>query len=204
MLEIKMKILFQGDSITDAGRDRSDSHNLAGYTTFVAESIKSKYKDTEFINLGISGNRTIDLLARYATDFKEINPDIVTILIGVNDLWRRFDANLYTSPAQFEKNYRKLLTDLKKDTKAKIIIMEPFILTVPDKLHFRMDLPPLIEVSRALAVEFADGFIPLDGIFAKECMEYKPEELSADGVHPTVLGQKVIAKYLSEEILKMM
>jgi len=195
-----MKILFQGDSITDAGRDRSDYHNLSAYTKLTADKLKENNKNLEFINLGISGNRTIDLLNRYETDFKAINPDIITILIGVNDLWRRFDSNSYTSPAEYEKNYRKLLTDLKNDTKAKIIIIEPFILPVKDKLHFRFDLHPLIDVARKLAIEFADAYIPMDGIFAKDCLKYKPEELSADGVHPTLLGHELIAKYLVEEI----
>jgi lysophospholipase L1-like esterase len=197
-----MRILFQGDSITDAGRDRNDYHNLAGYSQLTANKLNNRFNNLEFINLGVSGDRTIDLINRYDTDFKDINPDIITILIGVNDLWRRFDANSYTNPVQFEKNYRQILTGIKKDTKAKIIIMEPFILPVEDKMHFRLDLPPLIEVSRKVAVDFANAYIPLDGIFAKECLNYKAEELAADGIHPTPLGNEIISKYLSEEIQK--
>ena len=82
-----MKILFQGDSITDAGRDRSDSHNLGdGYPKYAAEFIKKAHPDTEFefINLGISGNQTKDLVERLEADFIDIQPDIVSILIGIS------------------------------------------------------------------------------------------------------------------------
>ena len=81
-----MKILFQGDSITDAGRDRADVHNLGhGYPFYAAELIKEKYPDVEFefINQGISGNRAENLLARWETDAIEHNPDIISILIAV-------------------------------------------------------------------------------------------------------------------------
>ena len=87
-----MKILFQGDSITDAGRDRSDYHDLGeGYPKYAAEAIVSKYpdEDFEFINLGISGNQTADLVDRLQSDFIDIQPDFVSILIGINDTWHR-------------------------------------------------------------------------------------------------------------------
>lgn len=83
-----MKILFQGDSITDAGRDRSDIHNLGhGYPLYSAENIKAAFPatDFEFINLGISGNRAENLRDRWTEDAIDINPDVISILIGVND-----------------------------------------------------------------------------------------------------------------------
>lgn len=85
-----MKILFQGDSITDAGRNLDDRHNLGnGYANYAAESIKSQYpnREFEFINLGISGNRAENLRDRWTTDAVLINPDVISILIGINDTW---------------------------------------------------------------------------------------------------------------------
>ena len=90
-----MKILFQGDSITDADRDREDPHNLGnGYPKDAARFLKEKFPeiDFEFIDLGISGNQTIDLVNRLQSDFIDIQPDIVSILIGVNDTWHRADT----------------------------------------------------------------------------------------------------------------
>lgn len=86
----KIKLLFQGDSITDASRVRDDYHNLGnGYPKFAARYISEKFKNIEFefINLGISGNQTKDLVERLQSDFIDIQPDIVSILIGVNDVW---------------------------------------------------------------------------------------------------------------------
>ena len=86
----KIKLLFQGDSITDAGRDRNDIHNLGnGYPKYAAKFLAEKYPDIdfEFIDLGIGGDQTKNLVARLDKDFIDIQPDIVSILIGINDVW---------------------------------------------------------------------------------------------------------------------
>lgn len=194
-----MKILFQGDSITDMGRDRSDSHNMGnGYPKYVKQLLTAKigFEDAEFINLGISGDRTCDLLERRQKDCIDIQPDIVSILIGINDTWRRYDSNNPTSVQVFEDNYRKLLVDIKTNTKAKIIILEPFLIDSDEnKRCYREDLYEKIEAVRRLAREYADAYVPLDGIFAAACLENEPSFYSADGVHPEPNGAKVIAEY---------
>lgn len=193
-----MRILFQGDSITDAGRDRSEPHNLSGYTRFVAQTLGNEH---EYINLGISGNRSIDLLDRYEHDFQAINADIVVLLIGINDVWRGFDSNLYTSPAEFRKNLTELLMRLKRDNpKAKLILLEPYLLPAPDKCHWRRNLAEIIQEVRSAAVTYADALIPLDGLFAEACMHTAWENLSSDGVHPDIKGQQLIAKHVAQAI----
>ena len=90
-----MKILFQGDSITDAGRNRDDIHDLGhGYPLYAAKYLKERYPeiDFEFVDLGISGNQTKDLVERLQADFIDIQPDIVSIMIGVNDTWHHAAA----------------------------------------------------------------------------------------------------------------
>ena len=85
-----MKILFQGDSITDGGRDRSDPHNLGnGYPKYAAEYLREKFPDVEFefINLGIAGEQTKDIVARIKTDIIDVDADVVSILVGINDIW---------------------------------------------------------------------------------------------------------------------
>lgn len=196
-----MKILFQGDSITDAGRNRNDEKGLAGYSLYVSEQLG---KEHEYVNKGISGNRVADLLRRYDEDFLKIKPDLITVMIGINDVWRKYDSNLYESAEEFKAYYVELLDKIKKDLpKTKIILIEPYLLPIPTKKHWRQDLIQLIDVVRELAKDYADGFIPLDGLFAKECFYRDWQEFSTDGVHPIVEGQKVIAKYVSEEIKRV-
>ncbi|HBT64946.1 MAG TPA: GDSL family lipase [Ruminococcaceae bacterium] len=203
-----MRVLFQGDSITDAGRDRTDSHNLGGgYPYFAAELLRKGHPemDWEFMNVGISGNRTVDLLSRWQKDCIEIQPDILSILIGINDTWRAFDCNSPTKAEQYEANYRQLLQDVKTHTNAKIILLEPFVLhNSPDKDGWRADLNPKIDAARRLAREFADVFIPLDGMFAAASVEKEPSYWAADGVHPTVEGAKFIAAVYADAIQKIL
>jgi lysophospholipase L1-like esterase len=199
-------VLFQGDSITDCGRDQLDATSLGdGYASVVAKLYATLFPDTTvtFVNKGISGNRVIDLMARYEEDFKAINPDFLSILIGVNDTWRRYDANDPTSTEQFENTYRELLTKIKKDMpNCKIMILEPFLLnSVPDRAAWREDLDPKIHVVRKLAKEFADYYLPTDGIFAKaEVEQYTCQELAGDGVHPSALGHSIIASEYLEAL----
>lgn len=203
-----MKILFQGDSITDAGRDRADSHNMGeGYPKYAVKYLKEYFDgmDFEFINLGISGDQTKDLVARLENDFVAVQPDIVSILIGINDTWHRAENREWLSDEKFEENYRTVLDALKERTNAKIVMIEPFLLPAQDKLFFRVDLDPKIQIVRKLAREYADLYIPLDGILAAQIIHENWEDFSADGVHPTpgrgseFIG-KIYADYIAEII----
>lgn len=197
-----MKILFQGDSITDAGRNREDCHDLgSGYPKYAAENIRSRFPDREleFVNLGVGGDRTWDLLRRWQADCIDIQPDVVSILIGINDTWRAFDSNAPTTAAEYEANYRKLLEDIRQHTKAKILILEPFLLhNTPDKDNWREDLNAKIMAARRLAREYADVFVPLDGLFAAASVQKPPAYWAADGVHPTEEGARFIGEYYVE------
>lgn len=192
-----MKILFQGDSITDAGRDRDNIHDLGqGYPKYAAAMIQSRHPDTEFefIDLGISGNRVEDLKNRWQAECIDIQPDVVSILIGVNDTWHHAGAQDWIPNDVFEADYRSILTDIKEKTNAKIIILEQFLLPTGEKDWFRVDLDPKVQITRKLAREFADVFIPLDGIFAAASVGTKPETWASDAVHPTEAGAKLIAE----------
>jgi len=197
-----MKILFQGDSVTDAGRDRSEFHDMGnGYPKYASAMISDAFPDTEFefINLGISGNRTENLVERLQSDFIDVQPDIVSILIGINDVWHFFSHNIVTTDEAFEANCRKVLAAIKEKTHAKILMIEPFLLYTPDKAHFRPSLDAKIDIYRKLAREFADVYLPMDGIFAAASVKTKnPLVYSDDGVHPNVEG----ARFLAEEYLK--
>lgn len=205
-MEKEKIILFQGDSVTDCDRNRLDASDLGeGYPARVAAGLTAmhpEYKAT-FVNRGISGNRIRDLLARYEEDILAVNPDFLSILVGINDTWRRYDENDPTSTQEFESTYRSLLTKVRQDLpQCRILIMEPFLLTsLPDRAAWREDLDPKIQSVRALAREYADFYLPLDGMFArKEIEEGRPQELAEDGVHPSAVGHSVIA----DEYLKVL
>ena len=183
-----MKILFQGDSITDADRNRDDIHDLGkGYPKYAAEYLKATYPDMdfEFVNLGISGNQTIDLVNRLESDFVDIQPDIVSILIGVNDTWHRAENKEWLSDEKFEENYRTVLEAIKTKTNAKIVMLEQFLLPAEDKLFFREDLDPKVQIVRKLAREYADVLIPTDGLIASMIIGHDWKDVSEDGVHLT-------------------
>lgn len=202
-----MKILFQGDSITDAGRDKENFNDLGcGYPKFAAEFIRQNHPEAEFefVNLGIGGNQTKDLVARLEKDFIEITPDIVSILIGVNDTWHHAEAKDWIPNDVFEERYRTVLEGIKTKTKAKIMMLEPFLIPVADKLCFREDLDPKIQIIRKLAREYADVYIATDGLFAQAYIGEDPQAFAADGVHPTEKGAELIGKWYAEHIEKLL
>lgn len=191
-----MRILFQGDSITDAGRNRENPHDMGnGYPKYAKALIAGQYPGLEldFLNLGIGGNRTEHLAERLEADFIQIQPDIVSILVGINDTWHQYGNNIVTTDRQFEDNYRTVLSALKERTHAKILMLEPFLLSVPDKDHFRETFDFRIDIVRRLAREYADAYIPLDGLFAAASIHRPPTDWAADGVHPTPEGAQLIA-----------
>ena len=199
------KVLFQGDSITDCGRERGTDDLGAGYPARVAQVYRSLYPEsgTVFLNRGVSGDRSRDLLERYEEDFLAVKPDFISILIGINDTWRRYDSADPTGTEQYESNYRRLLEQLHRDLpQAKIMVIEPFLIpTDPQKECWHEDLDPKIRAARRMAGEYADYFLPMDGLFAGLLAEgARPEELSEDGVHPAPAGHAAIAK----EYLKLL
>lgn len=203
----KIKLLFQGDSITDADRDKSSYYDLGkGYAKFASEYIKEKYPyvEFEFINRGINGNRTEDLVNRLQRDFIDINPDIVSILIGINDVWTRAETRDWIPNDVFEENYRTVLKAIKEKTNAKIMMLEPFIIPVEDKLYFRDDLAPKIEIIRKLAREYADVYMPTDGLLQSAFIGDDPFSFAVvDGIHPTVKGYKLIGKHYTNYVSKL-
>jgi len=191
-------ILFQGDSVTDVGRNREEKDNLGfGYPMMVASWFAAMYpeKNVSFLNRGIGGHRIRDLELRWKEDCLDLKPTMVSLLIGVNDCWRRFDSNDPTSAAEFEATYRILLDGIKKQGISKIILLEPFVLPVTeDRKAWREDLDPKIHVVRELAREYGAILIPLDGVFSAASVLKPSNFWTIDGVHPTNAGHALIAR----------
>ncbi len=204
-----MKIVFQGDSITDAGRDFRNFHDMGqGYPKYASEHLKERFPnaDLEFINLGISGNRTDQLFDRLYKDAIELEPDVISILIGVNDVWHRFGGSrIETTDAQIETNYRAILERLRAQTSAKIVMIEPYVLDCERVAHLREGVDRVRAIVRRLAEEFADAFIPLSDLF-DEAIKVQPEPLyySGDGVHPNANGSAFIGKHYAETVSELL
>ena len=202
----KIKYVFLGDSITDAERDHRNYHDMGlGYAKYASELISSNHpdKEFEFINFGINGHRTSQLFDRLYTDALVFEPDVISILIGVNDIWHRrmSQIKIATTDEQIELNYRCILERIRRESNAKIVMMAPFLLDAPLNPKIREDLVPLLSIVRKLADEFADVFIPLDKHFEK-ALKNQPEALyySDDGDHPNDNGRMFIGKIYAEAV----
>ncbi len=199
------KILFQGDSVTDCYRDRkiTECNNIKqlgdGYPLFAAANLLESFanKNLQFYNRGISGDKVWNLQKRWTEDCIDLQPDILSILIGVNDAWETliYDKNTINA---YENNYRKLLEDTKsKLPNTQIVIGEPFSVKGGKGIHVEKWYPKFHEyqlISRKLAKEFNAIFIPYQ-TGMNQALKYAPWDYwSQDGIHPTLPGCLLMAK----------
>lgn len=187
------RIVFIGDSITDAGRDRQDPDSFGdGYVSLLAGELTAGGATVR--NLGISGNRAVDLAARWDAELMPTAPELLTVYIGVNDMWRRFDSDDPTSDEQFAATLRPLLERAVEAHAPRLVLMEPFFLPVTEEQQGWLDdLDGKRAVVRALAAEFGAELVPLHEVFTAAASEHPIAELAPDGVHPTPLGSRLIA-----------
>jgi len=192
-LEPGATILFTGDSVTDSGRREDTRGQLGlGYVRAVAESLQAMA--ATIVNTGISGDRIGDLEQRWQADVLDHHADVVSILIGINDTWRRYDNNDETSVAQFEDGYCRLL-DAVAQAGSQLVLIEPFLLPVSEgQKAWRDDLDPKIEVVRKLAKGYNAILVPADVELTRQTAELGAEALAEDGVHPTELGYERLAE----------
>ena len=198
--------LFQGDSITDGGRVREPGQHLGGSYAFLTGAMYQRRHleaGVRFLNRGISGNRIVDLEARWTKDCVDLQPDSLSILIGINDTWRRYDQNQPTSAEDFAAGYRRLLDRTARETKARIMLLEPFLLPVFEHQQaWWEDLRPKQAVVRQLAVDYGLPFIPLQEVFDEAARTSGMATWAADGVHPTPAGHLLIAEQLLPQLEK--
>ncbi|MCI9889213.1 SGNH/GDSL hydrolase family protein [Micrococcales bacterium 31B] len=189
-------MLFQGDSITDASR-LNDPQGLGyGYVRNLVESLSLALPDHEltFVNRGVSGNRVRNLEERWKQDALDLNPDIVTIMIGINDMWRAFDNNDPTSAIAFEGGYDRILYKLTEKSSTQIVLIEPFMLCVRDEMWlWRSDLDAKIQAVRRLAQKYDLPLVGLDSAMSQAASLRGMAAIAGDGVHPTPAGHKVLA-----------
>jgi lysophospholipase L1-like esterase len=182
-------ILFIGDSVTDCGR-REDAPDYLGdgYVRMVAEKLPGR----RVINVGISGNRVVNLRDRWHIDVVEQKPEILSVYIGINDTWRRYDDHDRTTTESFEADYRACLADL--GGARALILVEPFVLPVTEEQEiWHEDLDGKRAVVGQIARELGAGFVPLQSLLAAAAEDHGAAALAPDGVHPTELGHRMIA-----------
>ena len=190
-------IVFIGDSITDAGRrDDPDRHLGDGYVRLVAEQLAQRGDDREIVNTGISGDRAVDVRARWEQDAIAHEPELLSVYIGINDTWRRYDSDDPTSADEFAASYWTLLDDAQQRLAPRLILLEPFVVPVTsEQKHWGAeDLDAKRAVVAALADEFGAAFVPLQSILSDAAEQNGGNAtIAADGVHPTPLGSSLIA-----------
>ncbi|MET6997133.1 SGNH/GDSL hydrolase family protein [Chitinophaga defluvii] len=203
-------ILFQGDSITDSGRKREEGYNNAGvlgngYPYLAAGELLWKHadKDLKIYNKGISGNKVFQLAERWDAECLDIKPNVLSILVGVNDFWHTMSGNYKGTVQTYRDDFTALLDRTKqKLPEVKLIIGEPFavkgVKAVDDKWY-----PAFNEyrvAARDIAAKFDAAFIPYQSVFDKAQQVAPGVYWTFDGVHPSLAGAKLMAQAWMETI----
>jgi lysophospholipase L1-like esterase len=203
-------ILFQGDSITDGGRNRrvADENSASalggGYPLIAASHMLRAHPDSglRIFNRGVSGDKVPALQARWETDTIALKPDILSILVGVNDLWHKLTGGYAGTVADYESQYNGLLDGTRQALpNVRLVILEPFVLVtgaVDAKWY------PEFDERRAVAARVAKRakamFVPLQSMFTQLSKSAPPSYWLADGVHPTIAGHAAIADRWREAV----
>jgi len=193
----KLTVLFQGDSITDCDRNAIPPYGN-GYASLIAKA----YPQLNVINRGISGNRALDLKERWQRDALDLHPDILCILIGVNEVWHYLSYGKPYSDQQYVEDLNLIIDQAKAaNPKLKLIMMAPFLFEIgvvqPDWVAPLARLRCLFTKTAALK---ADVFIDLQSQFNLALAHNSMEDLCGDGVHPSGIGHQVIADALSKAL----
>lgn len=206
MIRVKdgFRILFLGDSITDIKFNRRFSYKIHGskvYALQVAKELNKKYKNLEFFYKGVASDRTYHVYDRLTKDCISLNPDIIIMLIGVNDAWENYVPEQYplllrTMQPHMKEIYRRLNCELDG---VQLLVLLPFMIdSMPEKKPFHKVLNEYREILADMAAENNAQIVDLQQMFNIAQTKVSPSKLAVDGIHPTNLGHKLIA----EEVLK--
>ncbi|MFC9758079.1 SGNH/GDSL hydrolase family protein [Streptomyces sp. NPDC056921] len=191
-------LLFIGDSITDADRDRTDSASLgSGYVHEIARTLHDRASGGSgpaVINRGLNGNRVYDLEARWTTDIIDLRPTVVTVKIGINDTWRRYDRGIMSPVDEFEACLDRLLADTARKLSARLVVITPFLLPVTaEQENWFEDLTPRTEAVLRAATANDAQLVRADLALRHAAEQHEAAELARDGVHPSPAGHRIIA-----------
>lgn len=199
-------ILFQGDSITDCSRSRDAGNDHAGYgyAQFTKGALGAACPgEYRFLNRGVSGNRIVDVYARIKADIINLEPDYMSLLIGINDIWHEIGHRNGVDPEKFEMIYDMLISEVKAALPdIKIMLLGAFVLEgratcnteeIPDRLErFKEGAALNAVAAKRIAEKHGLVYIPLQEAFDKACEKAEPDYWTYDGVHPTPMGHELI------------
>lgn len=198
------KILFLGDSVTDAHHSTHNDLYGCGYVSMVYNHLNCAYNlnDLKVTNSGFNGHRSKDLLNRI-DGLLEDEYDHIFVLIGVNDSWRKFDHNDETPVDIYKNNVETLIKIIKNKSNAKLTLMSPFVLKINELTNnIYEDLLPRQQTLKDLAITYGLEYIDLQKEFDYACKHYEKTELAGDGIHPSILGHSLIATSVLKSLLK--
>lgn len=192
------RVLFQGDSLTDWGRDRADPTSLGHGWAAIAAALagaRRPHLGLEFLNRGVGGDTAAMVRDRWERDALALQPTVISLLVGINDTWRRYDAGTTTSTDEYEEHYRALLDQARERLAPRFVLVEPFLLPVtPEQPAWREDLDPRIDVVRRLAAEYGAVLLRADDVFAEAAQAAGAAHWTTDGVHLSVAGNGLLAE----------
>ena len=202
MIQTNDVVLFQGDSITDCGRSREvpsiNSGLGGGYAHLVACTLLAQRPNDNlsFLNRGISGDRITSLMARWKADALNLKPTVVSILIGINDIWHEFGSKTGTNMDKYERFYRELLQDTRAALPGvRLVLCDPFVLRCgvvqPEWLPVLAQEQALVQT---LATEIGATVVAFQKMFDAAAQKTPPAYWSGDGVHPTLAGHMLMAQ----------
>lgn len=210
IFENKDKILFTGDSVTDAGRKRPVGEGLweglgTGYVRMVDSILATVYPEKRFhiCNTGTGGAASCDMLARWDTDVMALKPDWVFLMIGANDVWRQYDElnldNDRYMPERYRENLEKIVSQTMPTVKGMFLI-SPFYMEANDNDEMKKRMVEYSNISKEVAEKYGAGFIDVQPDFDEHLKYRYPAYISWDRVHPGWVGGMIIARRILKEI----
>ena len=204
-------ILFQGDSITDAGRTRSriGPNSLDGlgfgYARKIADALLANYPEgyLQLYNRGVSGDLIRDMISRWEGDSLRLLPDLISILIGVNDTWNQVLLGMGSDPEQYREIFHKILAETRQSLpNTRLVLCEPFLLLTGEVTReWSADITRRQGIVRDLADEFNAIFVPFQSALDQAAQQVSAYLLLEDGVHPTDRGHQVLADCWMKTVL---
>lgn len=193
------KYLFFGDSVTEAGRDKSKPYDLGhGFVYFLSQ----EFREIKFINKGIGGQRVKDLINRLDADVIDLNPDICFILIGANDAWLPYRLNQESSLKTFRNSFETLIkTIIKKLDHTEIVLIKPYAIDIQkSNQNVIIDLEVFRNDYKFIAKKYNLAILDIKESMEKQLESFSAETLFYDGIHPTKLGHEIIKDVITSFI----
>jgi lysophospholipase L1-like esterase len=210
IFENKDKIVFTGDSVTDAGRKRPVGEGLweglgTGYVRNVDSMLAMLYPEMmlHIANTGTGGAASCDMLARWQTDVMDLKPDWVFLMIGANDVWRQFDGPNLDNDRYMPERYRENLEAMVSQTMPTVkgmFLISPFYMESNDNDAMKKRMVEYANISREVAEKYGARYIDVQGEFDKHLQYRYPAYISWDRVHPGWVGAMIIASKILKEI----